>query len=206
MLNLFSIPKVSCYFDNFPPKKTISGRSTSELATTFYHIPKMLLNIETHIIGGFIGYLDLHHLETYSIPNFGFESLILFIYIYIYLSLSPQSELGGVHAPFSKETGRFTRKYQENIYASSGYKDPCSMESPFRVFAHFRHVASPSPQPQPRTARPTLLEPKCPDRNLRRLQTSQSAYVYIYVYNTHKYKHTLYTYTHVCIYIYKSWQ
>jgi hypothetical protein len=78
-------------------------RSTSELATTFYHIPKMLLNIDTHIISGFIGYLDLHHLETYSIPNFGFESLILFIYIYISLSLSPIRIRGRSRAIFYRD-------------------------------------------------------------------------------------------------------
>ena len=152
-------------------------RSTSELATTFYHIPKMLLNIETHIISGFIGYLDLHHLETYSIPNFGFESLILFIYIS--LSLSPQSELGGVHAPFSIETGRFTRKYQETymLQAVTRIHVPWNLRSEFSPISAMWPAPVPSPSPGQRGLH--CWNQSVRTGNLRRLQTSQSAYIYI---------------------------
>ena len=158
----------------------------------------MLLNIETHIIGGFIGYLDLHHLETYSIPNFGFESLILFIYIY--LSLSPQSELGGVHAPFSKETGRFTRKYQETymLQAVTRIHVPWNLRSEFSPISAMWPAPVPSPSPGQRGLH--CWNQSVRTGNLRRLQTSQSAYVYIYIIHINISIH--YTHTHTYVYIY----
>ena len=178
MLNLFSIPKVSCYFDNFPPKKNYQWAVNQWARDNILPYPK---NATEH--------RNAHHRWFHWVP-WSSPSGNLFnpklwirifnpVHIYIYLSLSPQSELGGVHAPFSKETGRFTRKYQETymLQAVTRIHVPWNLRSEFSPISAVWPAPVPSPSPGQRGLH--CWNQSVRTGNLRRLQTSQSAYVYI---------------------------